>query len=225
MQRLGHHVGWFSKLGNDPFGRYVFQRIQGEGVDTSACLFTDKAPTSVFFKEKKSSERMNVYYYRKNSASSLLTPEEYLMKAKVLHITGITPALSESCLETVRSAISIAKEHMMKIVFDPNTRYKLWNGEKAKSTLKELAFASDIILPGLDEGKFITGKKTPEEMAEAFFQNELQTVIIKLGSKGAYYKNERESGYIEGYKVDHVVDPVGAGDGFAAGIMDGILRN
>jgi 2-dehydro-3-deoxygluconokinase len=229
LQRLGHRVGWFSKLGSDPFGRYVLQTIRGEGVDTSACLFTDEALTSVFFKEMRSSDAINVFYYRKNGSASLLKPEDldeaYISSAKILHLTGITPALSDSCLETVFAAITIAKQHGLKIVFDPNIRLKLWEKEKAKTVLKEIASYADVILPGLDEGELITGKTTPEEIASSFIQRDNQTVIIKLGSKGAFYQTAYESGYVEGFKVDHVVDPVGAGDGFAAGIISGLLRN
>jgi 2-dehydro-3-deoxygluconokinase len=227
LRRLGHSVGWFSKLGNDPFGRYIHKFIRGEGVDTSRCIYTDEAPIGIFFKEKYSATNLKVYYYRKNSAASLLTPddldEDYIASAKILHLTGITPALSPTCRETVFKAIEIAKKNEVKIVFDPNIRLKLWDKEKAKSVLLEIAKEADIILPGLDEGEMLSGRKTPEEIAD-FFGKE-KTVIIKIGEKGAYYQSKNESGYVEGFPVSQIVDPVGAGDGFAAGVISGILRN
>jgi sugar/nucleoside kinase (ribokinase family) len=228
LTRLGHTVGWFSKLGNDPFGRYIHKYIRGEGVDTSSCLFTDQAQTGIFFKEKRSPEDVNVYYYRKNSAASLIEPsdlvEEYIKQAKILHITGITPALSESCYQAVLEAIMMAKKHQITIVFDPNLRLKLWTQERAKEVLNELAAHADVILPGLDEGQFMTGMTKVDDVAEALMVGQDKTIIMKLGSKGAYFKTKDESGYVEGFPVGQVVDPVGAGDGFAAGIISGLLK-
>ncbi|MEW5323658.1 sugar kinase [Geobacillus thermoleovorans] len=227
LQRLGHSVGWFSKLGNDPFGRYIHKFVRGEGVDTSRCIYTNEAPTGIFFKEKRSPSNIKVYYYRRNSAASLLSPddldEEYIANAKFLHITGITPALSTSCRETVFKAIEIAKRHRVKIVFDPNIRLKLWTIEKARPVLMEIAAEADIILPGLDEGELLSGRNTPEDIARFFGEEKL--VIIKLGERGAYYQFGSEGGYVKGFAVPQIVDPVGAGDGFAAGVISGLLRN
>ena len=229
LTRLGHSVGWFSKLGEDPFGRYIHKFVRGEGVDTSSCLFTEKAQTGLIFKERLSPEDVNVYYYRKNSAASLMEPtdlnEEYIAQAKILHITGITPALSETCYQTVLAAINIAKRNKMTIVFDPNLRLKLWTAEKAKKVFNEIATHADIILPGLDEGQFMTGETEVEDVADALMGDRDKTIIIKLGSKGAYLHTKNEKAYIAGFPVDRIVDPVGAGDGFAAGILSGLLRN
>lgn len=228
LTRLGHSVGWISKLGEDPFGRFIFKSIRGEGVDVSSCLFTDKAQTGLIFKEQLSGEDVNVYYYRKGSAASLMEPEDldeaYIAGAKILHITGITPALSDSCYQTVMKAIEIAKKNQMMIVFDPNLRLKLWSEERAKTVFNEIAQHANVILPGLDEGQFMTGLTEVEDVADALMGDGDRTIIIKLGSKGAYLRTKDESAYIEGFPVQQVVDPVGAGDGFAAGILSGILR-
>lgn len=228
LSRLGHRAGWCSKLGEDSFGQYVYKYIRGEGVDTSSCLFTEQALTGVLFKEHLSPEDMNVYYYRKGSAASLMEPEDldeaYMAQAKVLHLTGITPALSESCYKTVMKAIEIAKKNGMTIVFDPNLRLKLWSAETAKKVLNEIALQADVILPGLDEGRFMTGKTEIEDVAESLMAGYDKTIIIKIGSKGAYLHTKEEKVYIEGFPVQQVVDPVGAGDGFAAGIISGILK-
>lgn len=229
LTRLGHSVGWFSKLGNDPFGRFIQKYVRGEGVDTSPCLFTEKAQTGIFFKEQRSPEDINIYYYRKNSAASLIEPsdlnEQYIAQAKILHLTGITPALSDTCYKAVLEAINIAKRNSMTIVFDPNLRLKLWSEERAKDVLCEIASYADVILPGLDEGQFMTGKTEVEDVANSLMGNGEKTIIIKLGSKGAYFETKNEKAYIEGFPVRQVVDPVGAGDGFAAGIISGLLRN
>ncbi|MBP1949772.1 sugar kinase [Virgibacillus litoralis] len=229
LKRLGHQVGWFSKLGNDPFGRYILQFIRGEGIDTSACIQTDEAPTGLLFKEKKSHENLNVFYYRKHSAASLMTPEDldesYIANAKFLHVTGITPALSETCEQTVFRVMDIAKKNNTTIVFDPNLRLKLWKAEKARAVLLKMSELADVILPGLDEGTFLTGETEPEGITAALNKNGKKTIVVKLGSKGAYYHTDEESGYVTGYPASQVIDPVGAGDGFAAGIISGMLRN
>lgn len=228
LSRLGHSVGWFSKLGNDPFGRYVNNFIRGEGVDVSQCVFTDDANTGLLFKEKKAVEKVNVFYYRNGSAASLLTPEEineeYIANARILHITGITAALSNTCESSIFRAIEIAKKNNVRVVLDPNIRLKLWTKEKAKKVLGRIVDQVDVILPGLDEGKLMTGETTPEGIARELNKSGGKRVIVKLGSDGAYYHSDSESMYATGFKVKQVVDPVGAGDGFAAGIISGMLH-
>ncbi|WP_203333686.1 sugar kinase [Planococcus beigongshangi] len=228
LTRLGHSVGWFSKLGNDPFGRFILKSIRGEGVDTSSCQFTDKAPTGLFFKEQLSPENMNIHYYRKDSAASLMEPADLditaIARSKILHISGITPALSTSSYRTVMKAIEVAKQNSTMIVFDPNLRLKLWSAERAKEVFNEIAEKADVVLPGLDEGQLMTGETGAEAIAEALIKDSDKIIVIKLGHKGAYLRSMSEKIYIDGFKVDKVVDPVGAGDGFAAGIISGILR-
>lgn len=228
LARLGHDVGWISLLGKDDFGIYLRNTIRGEGVDTSQVQFIDTYPTAVFFKERKASGEPSVFYYRKNSAASTMAPEsineDYIAQAKYLHLTGITPALSESCLAAVHHSIDIAKKHGVKVVFDPNIRLKLWTKEKAVPVLKEIARRCDIVLPGIEEGELLTGASNHEEIAAYFLQGSTELVVVKLGKDGAYYASQNSSGTVAGEKVEHVVDPIGAGDGFAAGFISGLLR-
>ncbi|MNO19123.1 2-dehydro-3-deoxygluconokinase [compost metagenome] len=228
LAKLGHRVGWFSKLGDDPFGRYVLHRIRGYGIDTSRCMCISDAPTGVFFKEQRSRGKTGVYYYRRHSAASLMHPdeldEEYLAGFKILHITGITPALSSNCLALTRKAVAAAKKWGLKIVFDPNVRWKLWESEEAaKEILLELAGSADYVLPGLDEGELLTGFTQPEDIAAALLRPGVAGVVVKLGSKGAYYKSAQHSGYMAPFPAEEV-DPVGAGDAFAAGFISGLLH-
>jgi 2-dehydro-3-deoxygluconokinase len=228
LSRLGHSVEWFSKLGEDEFGIFVRNIIRGEGVDTAHVLFDKNNPTAVFFKERRQTGDPKVYYYRKNSAASTLCPEdlkdEYIKNAKILHITGITAAISESARETVHKAITIAKENGVKVVFDPNIRLKLWSESVARNELLKIARRCDVILPGIDEGKILTGESEPEKIAEKLLIGDCKTVVIKLGEYGAFYKTSESCEYIPGYKVEKIVDTVGAGDGFAAGFLSGILK-
>ncbi|KZL89897.1 sugar kinase [Clostridium magnum] len=228
LARLGHEVGWFSKLGNDEFGRYIQNTIRGEGVDVSRARFTSEANTGLLFKERFSGENPNVYYYRKDSAASKLTIEdldlEYIKSAKIIHITGITPALSESMRNVVFEVLKVAKENGVTISFDPNIRLKLWTLEKAKTVLLEIAKMADIIFPGQEEGEMLLGTSDEKEIADKFMEMGCKTVVVKLGAEGCYVVDKESGVYVEGFKVK-TVDTVGAGDGFAAGFLSGILKN
>ncbi|MGM7723882.1 sugar kinase [Metabacillus sp. Hm71] len=227
LAKLGHKTGWISRVGKDEFGSFILSAVRAEGVDTSQVATDNNAPTGLFFKELINEKNVRVYYYRKHSAASFLTPddinEEYVANTKYLYITGITPALSQSCRDSIFYAIEIAKKHDVKVVFDPNVRRKLWSDEEARTTLLAIAKMADIVLPGISEGAFLLGTEDCEEMAELFHHHGVGTVIIKRGEKGAYYSTLSEKGYVESFKVEKVVDPVGAGDGFAAGVLSGLL--
>ncbi|MCG5102481.1 sugar kinase [Oceanobacillus alkalisoli] len=228
LSRLGHQAGWMSRLGNDEFGIYIRNYIRGEGVDTSAVKFDCSSPTAVFFKETNPGKDPKIYYYRKHSAASALSPDDvdeaYLSKARFIHLTGITPALSASCKDTIYKVIELAQRNKQTLVFDPNVRLKLWSKEEASNVLFDIAMQCDIVMPGLSEGKLLTGEKTPEKIAGKLLQGNAKAVVIKLGESGAYYQTKEENGYVSGEKVTKVMDTVGAGDGFAAGFLSGLLR-
>lgn len=228
LSRLGHQTGWFSKLGDDEFGRYINMSIRGEGVDVSRVKLDSERNTGLLFKERYLGDDPNVYYYRKNSAASSLCAddldEEYIKSAKIIHLTGITPAISESAREMVFKAIDIAKQNGVKVSFDPNIRLKLWKLEEAKEVLLKIAAKSDIVLPGVSEGEMLLGTNVPEEIADKFLKLGCGIVAVKLGKNGCLIANSQEKVYVKGYPIEKVIDSVGAGDGFAAGILSGIIR-
>lgn len=229
LARLGHRARWISRLGEDEFGDAMQAFIRGEGIDVSYVTRDASAPTAVFFKEFRRLNDTRVYYYRKNSAASKMTPEllseDAIKDAAYLHITGITPALSEDCRFTVEKAIQIAKENGVKVVFDPNLRLKIWaDEEEARRFLKKYAAESDIVLPGISEAEFLFGSYTPEEYADFFHEMGVETVIIKLGKEGSLLSAPSiPKVRIPGFLVERVVDPIGAGDAFAAGVLSGLL--
>lgn len=227
LAKLGHQTGWISRLGKDEFGAFVLSAVRGEGVDTSQVWQDETAPTGIFFKEFMNEDHVRVTYYRKGSAASRLSPEhlneDYIANARFLYLTGITPALSESCKASIFHAIEAAKRHGKKVVFDPNVRRKLWSDEEARETLLAIAAKADIALPGVSEGEFLFGVRDESEIAERLHQCGVEIVVIKLGEKGAYLSTALEQKYVPGFKVAKVVDPVGAGDGFAAGFLSGLI--
>ncbi|EMA44974.1 sugar kinase [Halococcus saccharolyticus] len=229
LARLGHDVGWISKLGADPHGEYLRSFVRGEGVDTSHVTTTQDAPTGIMFKERRALGESSVYYYRHGSAASTMTPadlpEAFLADAEYLHLTGITPALSDSCRETVFAAVERAREADVTISFDPNLREKLWDStDEMRSTLLDLVAAADIVLPGIEEGRALFDAKEPEAIAAACLDRGADLAAVKLGAAGALVADDSTTEHVAGYDVERVVDPVGAGDGFAAGFLAGRLR-
>ncbi|WP_195575251.1 sugar kinase [Paenibacillus sp. 1001270B_150601_E10] len=226
LSRLGHSAGWCGRLGDDPFGHRIYKMVRGEGVDVTRTSFTDEAPTGLMIRENAAG-RSTVYYYRKLSAASKMAPEhldeEYIAGAKILHITGITPALSTSCAETAAAAMDIAKQHGVKVSFDPNLRLKLWDVKAAQKVLLPLAMKADYFLPGLDELKLLYETESVDEIITKL--SELSAVsIIKGGEDKTYILENGKRSAVPYYKVDRVFDTVGAGDGFCAGFLAGLLR-
>ncbi len=229
LAKLGHQAGWISRLGRDEFGEQILNTVRGEGVDVSKVVMDDEAPTGILFKEILNQDSVNIYYYRKDSAASKLSPndldKDYIANAKFLYLSGITPALSPSCRKTVFESIDMAKDNGLKIVFDPNIRRKLWKEEEARKVILEIAGKSDVILPGISECEFLFRTREYTQAVQSFHELGVETVIVKLGDKGAYYSTFDSKGYIDSYPVKAVIDPVGAGDGFAAGVLSGFLDN
>lgn len=228
LARLGNKVGWFSKVGNDEFGRYLEFMIRGEGVDVSRLIKDTEHQTGLLFKELFEHVNPNVYYYRKNSAASHLQPSEldaeYIKSAKILHITGITPAISQSAKETIFEAIKIAKEAYVKVSFDPNIRLKLWTVDEAKETILEICKMTDILFPGIDESEMLLGTTYTSEIMKSFHDMGVSEIALKLGKKGCMVSDGKVAEFIPGYTVEKIEDSVGAGDGFAAGYLSSRLK-
>lgn len=228
LSRLGQKVGWFSKIGNDEFGRYIEFMVRGEGVDVSRIKVDKENQTGLIFKELFEHVNPNIYYYRKNSAASFMQPsdldEEYIKSAKILHITGITPALSPSAKATTLKAIDIAKEAGVKVSFDPNIRLKLWSLEEAKETILEICQKVDILFPGIDESEILLGTTDTDEIFEKFHAMGIGEIALKVGKDGCIVSDNKTCKFIPGYTVENVEDSVGAGDGFAAGYLSSRIK-
>ncbi|MCM3412728.1 sugar kinase [Metabacillus litoralis] len=227
--RLGLNAGWISRLGNDEFGRYIHHFVRGEGIDTSQVKLVDGYPTSVNFKEVLEDGTGRTFYYRLKSPTLTLTPDSltdsYFENTKVLHITGVFPAIDEKNVEIIKRAITLAKQHNLLISFDPNIRLKLWSRERAKEVLTEILPFVDIFLTGIEEAELLLGTIDEKEIIEKAKLLGISYVAIKKGDKGSI-------GYHDGKFVDappvppkKVVDTVGAGDGFDAGFVYGVIQN
>jgi sugar/nucleoside kinase (ribokinase family) len=229
LARLGLRVGWVSRLGPDSFGEYVLQFIRGEGVDTSHVAIDPQRSTGSMLKGRaEGGADPRVEYYRRGSAASALSvadfDEAYFLGARHLHATGITPALSAGAAELTEHAMRRMRAAGRSVSFDPNLRPRLWPGEAAmREHLNRLASLADWVLPGLAEGRLLTGRDEPRDIAAFYLDRGASAVVLKLGPAGAYVRTATEELTVPGVRVDHVVDTVGAGDGFAAGVISARL--
>ncbi|PWW28263.1 pfkB family carbohydrate kinase [Cytobacillus oceanisediminis] len=113
----------------------------------------------------------------------------------------------------------------MTVIFDPNLRRKLWTEDKARRILTEQSGLADIVLPGVAEGEFLFGTSDIKEIGQSFLGLGANLAIVKLGAKGAHYFSGSENARVPGFKVERVIDPIGAGDAFAAGFITGLIEN
>jgi 2-dehydro-3-deoxygluconokinase len=229
LARLGLHSGWASKVGNDVFGKFIIDRLKNENVDIDHVLIDKNYPTGFQLKSMVLEGDPEVQYFRKGSAASHLNSEdlneEYFQSASHMHMTGIPLALSESARAFARNALSFMKKNGKKVSFDPNLRPSLWaTQEEMVKEINEAAFQADYVLPGIAEGEILTGFKEPREIASFYLEKGVELVVIKLGAEGAFYKTATEEGTVQGFHVEKVVDTVGAGDGFAVGVISGLLE-
>lgn len=233
LAKLGIPVTWASAVGEDEFGHYLCNQVRSEGVDTSYLRFDPDYRTGIMFKQTGAGET-SVFYYRENSAAShmdeTLLPDGWWEEASLLHLTGITPALSDSCAACVQHLMDTAISHGIPVSFDPNVRRKLWKGRDLAPLLAELALKSSIVLLGVDEAAALFGVDTPDAILEYVFSNGRAThVAVKDGARGAIAAARTAAGgpayekhIIPPYPC-HPVDPIGAGDGFNAGFLAGLL--
>ena len=180
-------------------------------------------------KSKVSSGDPITAYYRKGSAFSYMTAEDIekidFDDVELVHVTGIPPALSLGCREATYKLIEKAREKGAYITFDPNLRPALWESKEVMiEVINNLASKCDLILPGTEEGLILTGSNDPDKIADFYQKLGVNDIIIKEGSKGAYVRSGSKSYRKKGFKVEKVIDTVGAGDGFAVGIISGILE-
>jgi 2-dehydro-3-deoxygluconokinase len=224
LTRLGHRTGWVSRVGDDPFGRFVLAELAAAGVDTSTVALDGDAPTAFQLKSRADGGDPEIFYFRSNSAGRRLAGspaiDSYIAGARHLHVTGIPLALSKSARAFAWRAVDVARAAGATISFDPNLRPTLWDSEEQMiREINAMAVRADWVLPGLTEGALLTGSTTPQGIAEYYLERGVQQVAVKNGGLGAeLLKATGERHRLAAFDVD-TVDTVGAGDGFAAGLI------
>jgi 2-dehydro-3-deoxygluconokinase len=221
---LGHRAAWFSRLGDDPLGQRVAAQLASRQVDVDAVVFDPAHPTGIYFKDPGN----GVQYYRAGSAAAHLAPEHAdavsLDGVHILHVSGITAAISPSAAAFLDRIIDRAHSVGALVSFDVNHRLPLWECADAADPLAALVRRADLVFTGRDEAESLWGTVTPAEIRALF--PDVPELVIKDGEIGATtYRGDAEfdAEFFEpSHKVD-VVDAVGAGDAFAGGYLAALL--
>jgi 2-dehydro-3-deoxygluconokinase len=233
LVRLGHSVAYIGRVGSDGFGTSIVRKLRGEGVNVDNVIVDDSAPTGLMIRERRSFGAAHVLYYRAGSAGSRLGPADVdhaggaFKGARWLHVTGITPALSPTARAAVERAIALARDARLTISLDLNLRRKLWSEAEAALAFRDLAAKADVVMGDEDEVALATGTEVSMEaveLARAVLALGPSTAIVKRGPSGAVAATHDATIVAPGLTVSAVVDPVGAGDAFAAGYIAATLE-
>ncbi|MEU4586875.1 sugar kinase [Kitasatospora aureofaciens] len=229
LARLGHRTGWVGRVGDDEFGALVLRTLRAEQVDVShARVDTEGRPTGLLAREDRIADLVSVTYYRSGSAGSTLRSSDVLPAlnpgVRILHLTGITPALSSEAAEAVHAAAARAGELGITVCLDVNYRARLWSPAEARDALLPLARLADVLVASADELDLVgEDSSLPEgEAIDALLAQGCGEVVITRGGDGASATTAQGTVSMIARRVP-VVDVVGAGDAFVAGYLSGLL--
>ncbi|CAB4558611.1 unannotated protein [freshwater metagenome] len=220
--RLGRSTHWVSRIGDDAFGRLVERTLRAEEVGVTV-IRDPQRPTGLMVKERRSRTLQRVRYYRSTSAATKLAhddiDDDLLSRASILHVTGITPALSPEARDAVDTLIDRARALGVTVSLDINYRSALWTRSEAAAFLSSAIPRCDIVFGGLDEFALVDpGIVTADAAIEDALARGAAEVIVKLGDRGAVGERDGHRAAVEATPVD-VVDTVGAGDAFVGGYL------
>ncbi|WP_406222657.1 sugar kinase [Streptomyces canus] len=229
LARLGHRVRWAGRVGADELGALVLRTLRAEGVDIDHAVTDDTdRPTGLLLTEPRLGTLTRVSYYRAGSAGSAVSPADVLPAltpgARILHLTGITPALSPSAAEAVLAAATTAREAGITVCLDVNHRSRLWSTDRARTALRPLLDHTDLLIASEDELPLVLEQPGADE-AEAvkgILAAGVTEVVVKRGARGATSVTADGATDRAARQVD-AVDLVGAGDAFVAGYLSGLL--
>ena len=214
---------WVSRLGTGMAGSLVHDAVARSGVDTSHVQYCDDAPTGLMLRDSPE-HGQRVQYYRKGSAASMMSPEvvsvEACLDARIVHLSGITPALSNGCQRLTEALLSEPSDALRS--FDVNWRPALWPDGPPRELFLELAGLADIVFVGLDEASAVWGFSDPADVRSALPQPRI--VVVKDGASGVH-TYAGEAALFEPALRGPIVGLRGAGDAFAAGFLSGMLTH
>jgi 2-dehydro-3-deoxygluconokinase len=224
MARLGIPASWISVLGDDELGELVLHRLRAEGVDTDSVRRTSERPTGLYLREEVAG-RLRVYYYRSGSAAATLAPGAFdldiLKGAAVFHLTGITGALSPECAEFLPWAANAARDAGVRVSYDVNYRSRLWAPTAARAATEALLPLVDLLFVGDEEAAALWSWETDAAL-ENLSSSGPNEVVLKLGARGCAAIVDGERLTSPGFPARQL-DPIGAGDAFAAGYLAATL--
>jgi 2-dehydro-3-deoxygluconokinase len=230
LARLGHRVRWAGRVGADELGALVLRTLRAEGVDTTHAVTDDTGrPTGLLLTEPRLGTLTRVSYYRAGSAGSAVSPADVrpalTPEPRVLHLTGITPALGPSAAETALAAATTAREAGITVCLDVNYRSRLWTAERARTVLRPLLDHTDLLIASEDELPLMLERPDAgeDEGVKSLLAAGVSEVVIKRGARGATTYTADGTTDRPARQVD-AVDLVGAGDAFVAGYLSGLLH-
>ena len=219
--RLGSRTAYVTLIGADMFGDALMALWQREGVDTTHVRRLDGAPTGLYFITHGPSGH-SFTYRRAGSAATQLTPghisPEMIASAKFLHVSAISQAISSSAADAVSHAIELAKSEGTRVSYDTNLRLRLWPLERARAAIEATARSADILKTSMDDAETLTGLTNPEAIADHFSRLGSRTVIVTMGTAGAFVSSDRIRQAIAAFPAN-AVDASGAGDAFTGALL------
>lgn len=227
LGKLGVKVAFLGKVGDDPFGHFLQETLEANGVDTSGMRFDPEARTTLAFVSLREDGEHSFVFYRHPGADMLLRPEEinraWISSTRIFHFGSIS-AISEPSRSATRSAIRYAQEAGALVSYDPNLRLSLWpDAETARQEMTALLPEADLVKINDEELHFLTGTDDLPKGGRTIIKQGPKAVIITLGPEGCFFTNGKEELYVEGIRVE-AIDTTGAGDAFWAAVLWGALR-
>ena len=214
--RSGASAGMATAVGDDEFGRLLLAMWAREGVDAASVKVDAAAPTGLYFVSHTEAGH-DFSYRRAGSAASLFGPEDLprdaIRAARVLHVSGISQAISTRAADAVFAAMAEARAAGVLLSYDTNIRVKLWPVARARAVIHEAMTNIDIALPGLDDARLLVGVEDPDAIADRYLSFGARIVALKLGSQGCLVATAEQRLRIPPHRVDPV-DATGAGDTF-----------
>jgi 2-dehydro-3-deoxygluconokinase len=224
--RQGTACAYFTALGADAFGADFLRLWATESVDASRVITRADGSTGIYF-ITYGADGHQFSYWRKGSAASRMTPAEIpadlIAEARVLHVSGISQAISESCADAIFTAIAAARRAGTVVSYDTNLRLKLWPIERARAITHAAMAEADIALPGLDDAQTLTGLQTPDEICDFYLALGAKIVALTLGKNGTMVAIPASRALVPAYPVE-AVDASGAGDTFDGAFLAEWLR-
>ena len=229
LARLGRRVCWFGALPKNPLGRLAANALHTAGADTSGIFWSENGRLGTYYVEFGAPPRgIQVTYDRAHSCTTQLRLEEInwdaLLDTRLLHLTGITPALSSSCREIVLEAIKQAKQRGVSVSFDVNYRQKLWTETEAEEILSPMMWGVELLFCSMTDAKRLFHcDGTAQEVAEQMLvHSQARNLVLSIGEQGALLWNGKEWCH-EPSRATQIIDRLGAGDALAAGVIHGWL--
>lgn len=226
LARLGVLAGFMGQVGDDAFGHFLTQTLRENSVDVTALRFSREARTMLAFVSLRVDGERDFMFYRHPSADILYRPEDvdeaYVRSAQAFHF-GTISLISEPARSATLHAVKIAREAGLLISFDPNLRLNLWPDAKAARDAMRLGWLlAHVIKVSEDELAFVGETADLTEAACKLWHTDLRILIVTRGKAGCRYVTSAFSGEVPGFNVT-VTDTTGAGDGFVAGLLKGLL--